>query len=86
MKQKKERKDREPEVEGMSFPNTKGAMVNEDDEVEVVEDDQDIQVVDMSMEERKQGWKEEPALCGAWSQVSIPYDTCSRVHTGARSK
>ena len=34
-----------------SFPNTQGAMSDEEPEVEVVEDDQEVQVVDMSLED-----------------------------------
>ena len=48
----KKGKDRGPELEVMSFPNTKGALSDDDNEVEVVDDDQEVQVVDMSMEEQ----------------------------------
>ena len=36
--------------------------------------------------EEGEGRTGEPALCGARSPVSIPHNTCIRVHTGARSK
>ena len=49
--EQEEGESREQEVKDMSFPNSQGAMVDEDDEVEVVEDDQDIQIIDMSMED-----------------------------------
>ena len=35
----------------MPLPNAIEAMASEEDEVEVVDEDQDIQIVDMSMEE-----------------------------------
>ena len=49
------------EVKGMPLPNSKEAMVNEEDEVEVVDEDQDIQIVDMSMEEQPHS----PEIAGA---------------------
>ena len=50
--EEKEEEDKEgPEVDGMPLPNAIEAMASEEDEVEVVDEDQDIQIVDMSMEE-----------------------------------
>ena len=40
------------------FPNTKGAVSDDDQEVEVVEDDPEVQVVDMSMEEQPHSLEE----------------------------
>ena len=39
------------EFEMKSFPNTQGAMSDDEPEVEVMEDDQEVQVVDMSLED-----------------------------------
>ena len=44
-----------------SFPNTQGAMSDEEPEVEVVEDDQEVQVVDMSLEDPPASPKESGA-------------------------
>ena len=66
--EEEEGEGREPEVKDMSFPNSKGAMVDEDNEVEVVEDEQDIQGIDMSMEEQPHS----PEEAGANAKLPSP--------------
>ena len=57
-----EKEDKEgTEASGMPLPNAIEAMASEEDEVEVVDEDQDIQIVDMSMEEQPHS----PEIAGA---------------------
>ena len=56
-----EDKKNEPKVKRMPITKSKGAMLNGEEEVELVDEDNDVQIVDMSMEEQP----ESPKVAGA---------------------